>query len=212
MTKKKILFTGITCRNSDYIHTPLIEIVDADVDGELQEAIEDLKDDDILLFTSRFAAIYWKRMLLKTEHDWNNSRIVSIGKTTTTTLQAMGATGIEECRKDDSYGVIDHFRMTDNHHRVVFPRSDLALDIIPNGLREMGFKVKTIVAYRNIMPQNPVQVDLSTIRKIIFTSPSTIDNFIRIYGELPRDMEYETRGAITQAHLEKQLSQNHQDK
>jgi uroporphyrinogen-III synthase len=59
------------------------------------------------------------------------------------------------------------------------------------------------------MPSNPKKVDLSEIDRIIFTSPSTIDNFVKLYGYLPTDKELKTRGVVTEKHLMEILNKKH---
>lgn len=55
------------------------------------------------------------------------------------------------------------------------------------------------------MPEHPRLVNLNHFKRIVFTSPSTIDNFIKLYGKLPENTEFITRGPITQKHLEEVL-------
>jgi len=179
----------------------MIEIRPVDNDSLLKRAAADINDGDILLFTSRYAVREWNEALRSIGSTWGRNKIVSIGPTTTGELKALGATNIEQTEKDDSYGVIEHFRNISNKHRIVFPRSEIALSIIPDGLRAIGFKVDTITAYKNVMPENPQKVDLNEIGCIIFTSPSTIDNFIKVYGTIPSDIETKTRGRVTEGHL-----------
>ena len=52
------------------------------------------------------------------------------------------------------------------------------------------------------MPENAMKVDLSQVDTIVFSSPSTIDNFIRLYGKLPTDKQLLTLGRITERHLQ----------
>ena len=89
---------------------------------------------------------------------------------------------------------------------VFFPHSSLSPDVIPVELRRMGYSVKSVVAYNNVMPKNPRRVNINHFKRIVFTSPSTIDNFIELYGKLPEDTEFITRGPITQAHLEEVMN------
>jgi uroporphyrinogen III methyltransferase/synthase len=51
------------------------------------------------------------------------------------------------------------------------------------------------------MPQNPIKVNLDKIDKIIFTSPSTVDNFVKLYGGIPNEKILETRGVVTEKRL-----------
>ena len=126
--------------------------------------------------------------------------IVSIGSTTSAALSKFGVKNIYQPEKDDSYGVIDWFSRK-KVGRVLIPRSNIALPIIPDGLQALGFAVETITAYKNQMPANPIKVNLAEIDKIIFTSPSTVDNFVRLYGGIPKGKILETRGVVTEKRL-----------
>lgn len=194
------LYTGLTSPDANYIHTPLIEIVSVDDDTQLLRAIADIDSYDYVLFTSRYAAKYVGALSVM------HTRIVSIGRTTTKALHQIGVEEVDEVEEDNSYGVVSWFS-SQSRGRVLIPRSNLALPIIPEGLRLLGFEVDCVTAYINRMPEHPKKVNLDEIDRIVFTSPSTIDNFIRIYGALPEKKELVTRGPITEQHLQTILKQ-----
>lgn len=194
------LYTGLTSPDANYIHTPLIEIVPVDDDTQLRRAIADIDSYDYVLFTSRYAAKYVGALSVM------HTRIVSIGRTTTKALHQIGVEEVDEVEEDNSYGVVSWFS-SQSRGRVLIPRSNLALPIIPEGLRQLGFEVDCITAYNNRMPEHPKKVNLDEIDRIVFTSPSTIDNFIRLYGALPEKKELVTRGPITEQHLQTILKQ-----
>lgn len=85
---------------------------------------------------------------------------------------------------------------------VFYPHSSLSPEDIPLALQKLGFNVLSAVVYNNELPKNPRRVNLNHFKRIVFTSPSTIDNFIKLYGKLPENTKFITRGPITQAHLE----------
>ena len=89
---------------------------------------------------------------------------------------------------------------------VFYPHSSLSPEDIPLALQELGFNVLSAVVYNNVLPKNPRRVNLNHFKRIVFTSPSTIDNFIKLYGKLPENTEFITRGPVTQAHLEEVLN------
>ena len=89
---------------------------------------------------------------------------------------------------------------------VFYPHSSLSPEDIPLALQELGFNVLSAVVYNNELPKNPRRVNLNHFKRIVFTSPSTIDNFIKLYGKLPENTQFITRGPITQAHLEEVLN------
>jgi uroporphyrinogen III methyltransferase/synthase len=191
-----VLYTGAVCPNPEYLHTPLIEIVALEDFSELQAAAKRLQEFDYLLFTSRFAVKYWA----ESGGGFDVKNVVSIGAKTSEALQKLGVKNISQTAKDDSFGVIDWFS-AHKKGRVLIPRSNIALPIIPEGLKALGFEVETVTAYINRMPHNPIKVNLDKIDKIIFTSPSTVDNFVKLYGGIPNDKILETRGVVTEKRL-----------
>lgn len=106
----------------------------------------------------------------------------------------------------DNYDYELEESVTRYENRLVFyPHSSLSPEDIPLALQELGFDVLSAVAYNNVLPKNPRRVNLNHFKRIVFTSPSTIDNFIKLYGKLPENTEFITRGPITQDHLEEVL-------
>ncbi|MCR5454155.1 MAG: GNAT family N-acetyltransferase [Bacteroidales bacterium] len=197
----KTLYTGAICPNPEYLHTPLIEIVPVDDDTELKAAAARLQSYDYLLFTSRFAVKYWAAA----GGGFHVDKIVSIGEKTTEALNNLGVDNVLQTAKDDSYGVLEWFS-TQKRGRVLVPRSGIALPIIPSGLAELGFDVDTVVAYLNKMPKNPIKVNLDDVDTIIFTSPSTVENFVKIYGKIPTGKALRSRGVVTQKKLEEKIN------
>ena len=107
----------------------------------------------------------------------------------------------------DNYDYELEESVTRYENRLVFyPHSSLSPEDIPLALQELGFNVLSAVVYNNELPKNPRRVNLNHFKRIVFTSPSTIDNFIKLYGKLPENTEFITRGPITQAHLEEVLN------
>ena len=194
------LFTGLTPPDADCIHTPLIEITPVEDDAALQNAAREIAGYDYVLFTSRYTARYVGKMFVRAK------QIVSIGSTTTAALYQAGINQVIQVDSDNSYGVISWFQQQPRG-RVLVPRSNLALPIIPEGLKKLGFEVGTVTAYINSMPKNPQRVDLSMIDRIVFTSPSTVDNFIRLYGALPKGKVFETRGPVTEHYLKTKIKE-----
>ena len=191
-----VLYTGAVCPNKDFLHTPLIEIIRLNDTAELKAASEKLQTFDYLLFTSRFAVKYWA----EAGGGFKVQNIVSIGEKTSEALRNFGVEKYCQTLKDDSFGVIDWFSVQ-KKGRVLIPRSNIALPIIPDGLKALGFDVETVTAYKNQIPANAQKVSLEKIDKIIFTSPSTVDNFVKLYGGIPNDKILETRGVVTEKRL-----------
>ena len=107
---------------------------------------------------------------------------------------------------EDEVIILDDFKFWYERRTVFYPHSSLSSDAIPLALQELGFNVMSVVAYNNVLPKHVRRVNLNHFKCIVFTSPSTIDNFIKLYGKLPENTEFITRGPITQAHLEEVLN------
>ena len=198
---RRTLYTGLSNSNPEFIHTPLIAIHERRDKREILESIHRLNEYDYLLFTSRYAVKYWFATLKESGHVLTKTKIISIGNTTTNALKEEGVTIIIQVEKDDSYGVLDYFCTQPRGKRILFPRSNLGLEILPEGLKKLGFRVDLVTAYDNQPSVNPLRVNLDNIQRVVFTSPSTIDNFIQLYGTLPSHIEYVTQGRITANHL-----------
>jgi uroporphyrinogen III methyltransferase/synthase len=198
---RRTLYTGLSNSNPEFIHTPLIAIHERRDKREILESIHRLNEYDYLLFTSRYAVKYWFATLKESGHVLTKTKIISIGNTTTNALKEEGVTIIIQVEKDDSYGVLDYFCTQPRGKRILFPRSNLGLEILPEGLKKLGFRVDLVTAYDNQPSVNPLRVNLDNIQRVVFTSPSTIDYFIQLYGTLPSHIEYVTQGRITANHL-----------
>lgn len=199
----KTLYTGISLPDPTFVHTPLIAIQPLADDSGLRAAACTLDAYDYLLFTSRHAVYALTPYVTALPQAL---RVVSIGSTTTEALRQTGIIESEQVEQDNSYGVIDWFRSR-SRGRVLIPRSSLARDIIPKGLRALGYEVTTITAYENHLPENSQKVDLGQIDRIVFTSPSTIDNFINLYGALPIGKQLTARGPVTAHYLQTKLKE-----
>lgn len=206
-SNKNILVTGLDATPyqslGKVIHTPLIEISPVD-EGEMRKSIAELGDYKYLLFTSKNAVRSFFEVMKRMKKDLrslNTLSIVSIGDTTTNELSKYGIYPNIQSAEDNSQGVIETFKKYCEPAKVLIPRSDIALSIIPAGLCELGFEVTTLTAYQNRLPENVPIIDLSTISTIVFTSPSCVDNFLLTYKVIPQDKIFVARGMTTYNHL-----------
>lgn len=207
-SQRRVLVTGLDRMPYNHlgkiIHTPLIEIQPIENNKELQTQILHLTEFDNLLFTSKNTVNYFFEELQKLGKDsrtLQHLKIFSIGETTSKELKKHGISADFQALSEDSIGVIEMFQDNNIQGRVLVPRSDLALEIIPKGLRDIGLSVETVVAYRNTMPEQPKKIDLNSIDTIVFTSPSCVTNFLKIYNDIPMDKQIIVRGSTTYNYL-----------
>ena len=195
-------------------------------DGEWSSGLDNYSDISYLLFTSQYAVKGFMRVVEDTDYkQYTNKdlKVISIGKTTTEALHKAGFKDVIQVDEDNRYGVIEWFKkerpkFLEQHPieiehgeeyeeipAVLYPCSSLSPDDIPEALFALRYNVTKWTVYNNNLPKNPRRVNLNHFKRIVFTSPSTIDNFIKLYGKLPENTEFITRGPITQAHLEEVL-------
>lgn len=196
-------------------------------DGVWADGLEDYSDISYLLFTSQYAVKGFMRVIKDTNYEeYTNEdlKVISIGKTTTEALHKAGFKDVIQVDEDNRYGIIEWFKkerpkFLEQHPieiehgeeyeeipAVLYPCSSLSPDDIPEALFALRYNVTKWTVYNNELPKNPRRVNLNHFKRIVFTSPSTIDNFIKLYGKLPENTEFITRGPITQAHLEEVLN------
>lgn len=210
--KGRVLVTGTDAKPylhlGTIVHTPLIEISNTNNQQDLANEIEQLKRYNYLLFTSRYAVHYFFTKLISMGFDnreLNGLKIVSIGSTTSNELKEIGIKADLEATDNTSEGVVELFQKlkaeTGQTGSILLPRSNIALPIIPEGLSNLGYHVKCVTAYENHFPANPQKVDLNSIDTIVFSSPSCIDGFIKLYGALPKGKNIVCRGSTTQNYL-----------
>lgn len=205
----RVLVTGLDATPYRHlgkvIHTPLIEIQPLQNYSELHAQFNNLADYQYLLFTSRNTVRYFMEQLLLSGRDARclaHLQIVSIGKTTSKALNEWGLLPNHQAKTADSHGVIDLFAQLNITGKVLVPRSDLALELIPTGLRKLGITVETVVAYANVMPEIPHRVDQNQVDILVLSSPSCVKNYIELYGVLPTEKQIIVRGITTFNYLE----------
>lgn len=197
------------------------------VDGEWSNGLEYLSHISYILFTSQYAVKGFMRVIEYTYYQTypnKDLKVISIGKTTTEALHKAGFKDVIQVDEDNRYGIIEWFKkerpkFLEQHPieiehgeeyeeipAVLYPCSSLSPDDIPEALFALRYNVTKWTVYNNELPKNPRRVNLNHFKRIVFTSPSTIDNFIKLYGKLPENTEFITRGPITQAHLEEVLN------
>jgi len=190
---------------SGLVSQPLIELSGLDDNSAVRTEIEQLDSYDWLVFTSRHAVRFFFDALRQTGRDvryLSRQKIASIGDVTTHALLQQGIVPDLQPAEDTSYGLIEAFCKAEiKPGRVLIPRSELALPIIPEGLKDLGWDVFSLITYRNQMPPDLKPLDLNRFAGIIFSSPSCVDNFVKLYGKLPADKELIARGRVTQERI-----------
>jgi uroporphyrinogen-III synthase len=73
---------------------------------------------------------------------------------------------------------------------------------LKTALTKAGAQVAEIAVYQNVKPKKRV-LPREEIQSVIFTSPSTVTNFIKDYGKIPGSWEILCKGPVSQRMLAK---------
>jgi len=209
---KKILFFGISPKryfeDGIIFHIPLIEIKELDDYSGFDEELKKIKEYDWIIFTSRFGVIYFFKRLFHLNYDariLSNLKIAAIGNSTGNKLKRYGIIPDLIPSKESSTGLIEEFKKIDIKDKKIFlPRSDISDKGLKIELGKMGCYVKSLICYRNVLPTNIPEIDFSLFDEIIFTSPSTVRNFKKVFLELP-DISIKYIGEVTERTLKNEF-------
>jgi uroporphyrinogen III methyltransferase/synthase len=117
-----------------------------------------------------------------------NLRLCAIGPRTAQELGSYGLTPDVVPAEFQAEGVIAalaHVGIRGSH--VLIPRAEVAREILPEQLRELGATVDVIPVYRTIVPAVDVasltqQLHDGQVAAVTFTSSSTVRNFVELFG------------------------------
>jgi len=184
------------------IHQPLINIEAISPNPDLEFQLNQLFNYDWLFFTSRYTVNFFFEVMGKLGKDARHLagiRIASVGRITSQELKLYGIVPDLQASEESSVGLLKDFETKNIPAGKVFiPRSDIGLPVLPEGLKKLGWDVTTVSVYHNTFPENLKPLDLTKIPNIVFSSPSCVTNFLKLYGSFPADKNYIFRGTETE--------------
>jgi uroporphyrinogen III methyltransferase/synthase len=228
-TVQNILATGTTCSEyrgqGNVTHTPLIK-VEKNRDGSrlLKQAAGPYQ---WIVFTSRYGVRFFFEILNDAQLDLRSfgaTKIASVGKTTTLELKkhhicrpgaASAADMVQplpfypdvESETETAEGLIRYFEtICLSNSKVLLPRSNKGLPYLPEALARMGNQVTDLPVYNNLVNESAEKVDLTQFQKIMFSSPSGVEAFKKIYGALPEGIPLVARGKTTENRIKRELA------
>ena len=204
---RRVLVTGTSAAPyrhlGELVHTPLIAITDPEDWQPLDAAVDRIASYTLIVLTSRYAVTALVERLLARGADGRrlaHVRLAAIGRATAAALRDRGLAADTVAHSEHSDGLLAALRDAGPvaGERVLLPRSFLADDTLPAALRAAGAEVTAVTAYRNVRVENPVRTDLACLDAVLFTSPSTVQAFRRVYGHrLPPSLALWCRGPRT---------------
>lgn len=169
---------------------------------------------DWIIFASRYGVEYFFNRLDTINLDsrvLSGIKIAAIGNSTANKLKEYGIIADLVPKKETSKGLLAEFkkilRLSAINHQpltIFMPRSDISDKGLSNALKKLGAKVTTSVAYKNVMPKDLPDLDLNYFDEVMFTSPSTVRNFKKRYGEVPEGVKVNCIGEVTSREAKRQ--------
>jgi uroporphyrinogen III methyltransferase/synthase len=120
-------------------------------------------------------------------------KIACVGEATADRVRAFGISPeLVPSGEQSSAGLLDEFppydSIFDPVNRVLLPRADIATETLAEGLRERGWEIEDVTAYRTVRAAPPPAATREMIKTggfdaVCFTSSSTVRNLVGIAGK-----------------------------
>jgi uroporphyrinogen III methyltransferase / synthase len=183
---------------AEIIEFPTIEVVPPDNYEELDKSIDNIDTYDWLIFTSRNGVKYFFKRFFDKDRDIRDLKGIKICVIGTKTAEEIKKYGIktdvlpDEFRAEGLIKLIQEFEGSKAKGlkgiRFLLPRAEVAREIFPEKVRELGGEIDIPVAYRTIKPESRGKrlrrfLKEGRISIATFTSAATFNNFREIMGE-----------------------------
>jgi uroporphyrinogen-III synthase len=147
----------------------------------LRAAADALATYDWVVFTSANAVDRFVP-LLRDARAFGAARVAAIGPGTADRLGAANVAADLVPERFVAEGLLDAFPAGPG--RVLLPRAAVARDVLPDGLRDRGWDVDVVEAYRTerVAPTAAALEAAGRADAITFTSSSTVTNFLAVAG------------------------------
>ncbi len=210
---KTVLFLGTHLQEyrslGRLVHWPMIQISPVSFSVQKRNTfLRTIRESDLVLLTSEYAVEHFFNFLNK-----HAARVLEFIKTKDFvvigghTAQALLDHDVHPkfiAPEETAEGV---FKILKQNYklkgkRIVFPRSSLPNPYLKNVLTKEGARVFEAPVYQNTKPKKRL-LPKEDIQAVVFTSPSTVVNFIKDYGKIPASWEILCKGPVSQKALKK---------
>ena len=186
---EKILYTGLKPDYSTFkekiFHYPLIKISPIEI-PELN-----LPEFDAVVFTSKSAVNYFFKTFKITDQ-----KIFAIGKATAKEICRFGYNSDYISEESDSDSLVKLINRT-KFKKILYPCSNLSQNMLHKQANVYPEKF-----YSTEFVDQP-KIDLENFKGVVFTSPSTVNSFLKIFKEIPTHLIYYVFGKHTEKVLKK---------
>jgi len=188
------------------LHWPMINIKPVSLTKDQQEnLLQSFESAEIIVFTSWYAAEHFlsKLFSIKPDINYGDKIFAVIGGRTQKALQEHNVQATVVSQEETAEGLLKamtkHLDLKGKH--ILFPRSSLPNPFLKDALIALGAHVNEITIYENTKPSKR-DLPTGSIDGVIFTSPSTVRNFLADYGTIPDTWQIMAKGPVTLKTLE----------
>jgi uroporphyrinogen III methyltransferase/synthase len=183
----------LEAQGAEAVEAPLIDIAPPEDFEPLDAACERAGAFDWIVFTSANGATAFMDRLLQGPRDVRalaGARLCAVGPGTASRLTRLG---LKVDLIPDDHSAADVVAALKGAgsikgKRVLFPKADIARDVLPEELREAGAEVTEVVAYRTVTAESDAHLGIyrqlldRRIDAVTFSSASAVRAFVAIYG------------------------------
>ena len=208
----RILYLGLELplafAQKNAVHFPIIQIVPHSFDiPRIQQIFSHISEYTHIILTSKTAVRLFFQTLAfyKFNLEQLTQKIfIVVGKSTAQVLQQYQIKADIVACNETAEGIIEELVQIDCAKAYFFwPHSEQSRPIIANFFKQRRIRYQECVLYKTV-PITSVEnlPNLSQFDEIVFTSPSTVNAFIAIFGKIPENVCKTAIGPITQACLD----------
>ncbi|ORB31316.1 uroporphyrinogen-III synthase [Mycolicibacterium parafortuitum] len=180
------------------IEVPTIAVEPPRSPAQMERAVKGLVDGRFqwVVFTSTNAVrAVWEKFneFGLDARAFSGVKIACVGQATADKVRAFGINPeLVPTGEQSSLGLLDEFPPYDDIfdpvNRVLLPRADIATETLSEGLRELGWEIEDVTAYRTVRAAPPPAHTREMIKTggfdaVCFTSSSTVRNLVGIAGK-----------------------------
>jgi len=180
------------------IEVPTIAVEPPRSPAQMERAVKGLVDGRFqwVVFTSTNAVrAVWEKFgeFGLDARAFSGVKIACVGESTADRVRAFGINPeLVPSGEQSSLGLLDEFPdyddVFDPVNRVLLPRADIATETLAEGLRERGWEIEDVTAYRTVRAAPPPAQTREMIKTggfdaVCFTSSSTVRNLVGIAGK-----------------------------
>jgi uroporphyrinogen-III synthase len=125
-------------------------------------------------------------------------KVLAVGEATAQKLGDLGYQNIQVAPVAQGEGIVELLKKCSCKDRFLYPRSKLARPLIEEALKKLGAFYHAVDLYTVIPTRAPLP-DISQFELFYFTSRSTVEAFIELFGQLPPMERCLAIGPLTQA-------------